>query len=42
MSYPTEMVLASTWNVGLAEQMGEMVGEDALMAGRAGVGTRPR
>ena len=33
MSYPTEMVLASTWNVELAEQMGEMVGEDALMAG---------
>lgn len=33
MSYPTEMVLASTWNLELAERMGEMVGEDGLSAG---------
>lgn len=33
MSYPTEMVLASTYNGDLAEQMGEMVGEDGLSAG---------
>lgn len=30
--YPSEVVLASTWNVDLAEQMGELVGEDGLRA----------
>lgn len=30
--YPTETLLASTWNVELAEQMGELVGEDGLLA----------
>lgn len=30
--YPSEVVLASTWNVELAEQMGELVGEDGLRA----------
>ena len=30
--YPSEVVLASTWNVDLAEQMGRLVGEDGLRA----------
>lgn len=30
--YPSEIVLASTWNVDLARRMGELVGEDGLRA----------
>lgn len=30
--YPSEVVLASTWNVELAEEMGRLVGEDGLRA----------
>lgn len=30
--YPSEIVLASTWNVELAEEMGNLVGEDGLRA----------
>ena len=30
MSYPSEVVLASTWNVDLLEKMGKCIGEDAL------------
>ena len=30
--YPSEIVLASTWNVTLAEEMGRLVGEDGLRA----------
>lgn len=30
--YPSEVILASTWNVDLAEQMGKLVGEDGLRA----------
>lgn len=30
--YPSEIVLASTWNLDLARQMGELVGEDGLRA----------
>lgn len=30
--YPSEVVLASTWNVDLAEEMGRLVGEDGLRA----------
>ena len=35
MSYPTEMVIASTWNVELAQEMGRMVGEDSIASGVA-------
>lgn len=30
MAYPTETVIASTWNVALAEELGEAFGEDGL------------
>ena len=30
--YPSETILASTWNVELAEEMGRLVGEDGLLA----------
>lgn len=30
--YPSEVVLASTWNVELAEEMGRLVGEDGMRA----------
>jgi beta-glucosidase len=36
MSYPTQVVVASTWNVALAEQMGKSVGEEALYVGIQG------
>ena len=32
MSYPVEVVLASTWNTELAREMGQMVGEDSIAA----------
>ena len=32
MSYPVEVVLASTWNTELAYEMGAMVGEDSISA----------
>ena len=32
MSYPVELVLASTWNTELAYRMGVMVGEDSIVA----------
>lgn len=35
MSYPIEMVLASTFDTGLVERMGQMVGEDSLASGVA-------
>ena len=35
MSYPIEMVLASTYDTQLVEQMGQMVGEDSLASGVA-------
>ena len=35
MSYPAEIVIASTWNVELAERMGQMVGEDSIASGVA-------
>ncbi len=34
--YPTETVLACTWNKELAQRMGEMVGEDGLIGGISG------
>ncbi len=36
MSWPTEVVMASTWNVDLMERMGEMLGEQSIAAGVAG------
>ena len=33
MGYPIEVVLSSTWNDGLVEEMGKCVGEDGLKAG---------
>lgn len=30
MSWPSELSLASTWNVDLAEKMGDMIGEEAI------------
>ncbi|MCR5145165.1 MAG: glycoside hydrolase family 3 C-terminal domain-containing protein [Lachnospiraceae bacterium] len=35
-SYPVEVVLASTWNVDLIQQMGEMIGVDSVNTGVAG------
>lgn len=35
-AYPAENVLAATWNQGLAEKMGEMIGEEALLTGVSG------
>ncbi|MBQ2089142.1 MAG: glycoside hydrolase family 3 protein [Lachnospiraceae bacterium] len=35
-AYPVEVVLASTWNVDLIEQMGQMVGQDSVNTGVAG------
>ncbi|MDO4272078.1 MAG: glycoside hydrolase family 3 protein [Eubacteriales bacterium] len=35
-SYPPEVVLASTWNDDLAEEMGKCIGEDSLQLGVAG------
>ncbi len=32
MAYPTEVVIASTWNVDLAEELGVAVGNDAMFA----------
>lgn len=34
--YPIEMLLASTWNVELAESMGTFIGEDAMVTGVSG------
>lgn len=34
--FPIEMVLASTWNIDLAEEMGECIGEDSLYSGTNG------
>lgn len=34
--FPTEMVLASTWNTELAEKMGYFIGEDSLYSGVPG------
>ena len=34
--YPTETILASTWNIELAKNFGKMVGEDALHGGVSG------
>jgi beta-glucosidase len=36
MSYPSEVVLASTWNEDLLENMGQCIGEDALATGTTG------
>ena len=33
MAYPPEVVLASTWNTALVEEMGRMVGEDSISTG---------
>lgn len=33
MAYPSEMVFASTWNTGLIESVGKMIGEDGLDVG---------
>lgn len=35
MGYPAEIVVASTWNVEIAEEMGRMVGEDSINTGIA-------
>ncbi len=35
-NYPAEILLASTWNLDLARQMGYFVGEDGLMTGVTG------
>ncbi len=35
MAYPAEIVVASTWNVDIAERMGKMVGEDSINTGIA-------
>lgn len=35
MAYPPAVVLASTWNIDLAKQRGEMVGEDSISTGIA-------
>lgn len=34
--FPVESLLAATWNVELAEQMGALIGEDGLLAGVSG------
>jgi len=36
MAWPTEVVMASTWNVELLERMGELIGEDSIGAGITG------
>lgn len=36
MSYPSEVVLASTWNVDIMEEMGKCIGEDALSTNTVG------
>lgn len=36
MAYPTEMVVASTWNVEIAKAFGDSVGTDSINAGVAG------
>lgn len=36
MSWPTEVVMASTWNTELMEKMGEMLGDQSIAAGVAG------
>ena len=36
MSYPSEVVLASTWNENLLEEMGKCIGEDALSTNTVG------
>ncbi|MDD4531897.1 MAG: glycoside hydrolase family 3 N-terminal domain-containing protein [Bacilli bacterium] len=36
MSYPSEVVLASTWNLDLLEKMGKCIGEDALATNTVG------
>lgn len=36
MAWPTEVVMASTWNVELMEKMGELIGEDSIGAGITG------
>ena len=33
MAYPPEVVMASTWNTDLVEEMGRMVGEDSISTG---------
>lgn len=35
-AYPAENVLAATWNQDLAEKMGELIGEEALLTGVSG------
>lgn len=35
-AYPSEMLMASTWNVDLIERMGEFIGEDGLLSGVQG------
>lgn len=35
MAYPPEIVLASTWNLDLIEEMGRLIGEDSLYSGVA-------
>lgn len=36
MAYTSEVVMASTWNIELIEEVGEMIGEDGLHAGVVG------
>ena len=36
MAWPAEVVMASTWNVELIEEMGTLMGEDSIQAGVAG------
>lgn len=36
MAYPTQVVMASTWNQPLIEEMGRMIGEDSLAIGITG------
>jgi beta-glucosidase len=36
VAYPSEVVIASTWNVELAEKMGVMIGNEALSFGMSG------
>ncbi len=36
MAYPAEVVMASTWNVDLINEMGKLIGEDSLNTGISG------
>lgn len=37
MAWPSEIVMASTWNKPMIEKLGELMGEDAIKTGTAGI-----